>query len=79
MICLVLMIDPAVAYAPSQSYAAYDRGTAMDVWLKAANGSDSLGVVWPGKQVLTPKFCILIVGIVVHRRHRLPRLVSLGI
>ena len=44
-----MMIDPAVAYAPSQGYAAYDRGTAMDVWLKAANGSDSLGVVWPGK------------------------------
>ena len=49
MICLVLMIDPAVAYAPSQGYAAYDRGTALDVWLKAANGSDSLGLVWPGE------------------------------
>ena len=69
------MIDPAVAYAPSQGYAAYDRGTAMDVWLKAANGSDSLGVVWPGKQISTLKFHILIVGINVHRRHRLPRLV----
>ena len=76
MISLVLMIDPAVAYAPSQGYAAYDRGTAMDVWLKAANGSNSLGVVWPGKQVSTPKFRILIVGIFAHRRHRLPWLVS---
>ena len=76
MICLVLMIDPAVAYAPSQGYEAYDRGTAMDVWLKAPNGSDSLGVVWPGKQVSTDKFRILIVEIIVHRRHRLPRLVS---
>jgi hypothetical protein len=79
MFFLVLMVqvDPAVAYAPSQGYAAYDRGTAMDVWLKAANGSDSLGVVWPGKQVSTPKFRILlIVGIIVHRRHRLSRLVS---
>jgi hypothetical protein len=43
------MIDPTVAYAPGQGYATYDRGTALDVWLKAANGSDSLGVVWPGK------------------------------
>ena len=70
------MIDPAVAYAPSQGYEAYDRGKTMDVWLKAANGSDSLGVVWPGKQqyidtqLLYPNF-----GIIVHRRHRLPRLV----
>lgn len=63
MICLVMMIDPAVAYAPSEGYAAYDRGKAMDVWLKASNGSDSLGVVWPGKQVSTPKFRILILGI----------------
>ena len=46
---LVLMIDPAVAYAPGQGYAAYDRGKALDIWLKAANGSDSLGLVWPGK------------------------------
>ena len=49
MFFLVLMIDPAVAYAPGQGYAAYDRGKALDVWLKAANGSDSLGLVWPGK------------------------------
>ena len=76
MICLVLMIDPAVAYAPGQSYTAYDRGKALDVWLKAANGSDSLGLVWPGKQVSTPKLHILIVGIIVHRRRRLSRLVS---
>ena len=71
------MIDPAVAYAPNQNYAAYDRGKALDVWLKAANGSDSLGLVWPGKQESTPKFLILIVGIIVHRCHRLPWLVSL--
>lgn len=70
------MIDPAVAYAPGQNYAAYDHGKASDVWLKAANGSDSLGLVWPGKQVSTPKFLILILGIIVHRRYRLPRLVS---
>ena len=70
-----MMIDPAVAYAPSQGYEAYDRGKAMDVFLKAANGSDSLGVVWPGEQVSTNKFFILILGIIVNRRHCLPRLV----
>lgn len=54
------MIDPAVAYAPGQGYAAYDRGKALDVWLKAANGSDSLGLVWPGKQVVdNPNFLLL--------------------
>ena len=47
------MIDPAVAYAPDQGYATYDRGKALDIWLKAANGSDSLGLVWPGKQIST--------------------------
>ena len=72
------MIDPAVAYAPGQGYAAYDRGKALDVWLKAANGSDSLGLVWPGKHwqvVDNPNSLFLIVGIIVHRCHRLPRLV----
>lgn len=44
----ILMTDPAVAYIPGQSYGPYDRGTVADVWLKAQNGSDSLGVVWPG-------------------------------
>ena len=47
------MIDPAVAYAPDQGYATYDHGKALDIWLKAANGSDSLGLVWPGKQIWT--------------------------
>ena len=42
------MTDPSVAYLPGQEYGPYDRGTALDVWLKAANGSFSLGLVWPG-------------------------------
>ena len=42
------MTDPAIAYLPGQGYGTYDRGTELDVWLKAANGSSSLGVVWPG-------------------------------
>ena len=52
---LVLMIDPAVTYAPDQGYATYDHGKALDIWLKAANGSDSLGLVWPGKQIWTTR------------------------
>lgn len=47
-----MMTDPAVAYAPGQNYTAYDNGKALDIWLKAANGSDSLGLVWPGEQTL---------------------------
>lgn len=49
MICLVMMTDPAVAYLPGQDYAPYNNGKALDIWLKAANGSDSLGLVWPGE------------------------------
>jgi alpha-glucosidase len=44
----VLMTDPAVAYLPGEGYEAYDRGSELDVWVKAPNGSASLGVVWPG-------------------------------
>jgi alpha-glucosidase len=42
------MTDPAIAYLPGKGYGTYDRGTGLDLWLKAANGSASLGVVWPG-------------------------------
>lgn len=45
---LVLMTDPAVAYAPNGGYGPYDRGHALDVFLKSSNGTESLGVVWPG-------------------------------
>lgn len=45
----VLMTDPAVGYLPGQGYEPYDRGTELDLWVKTANGSASLGVVWPGK------------------------------
>jgi len=43
------MTDPAVAYLPDSDYGAYTRGKEADIWLKAENGSDFLGVVWPGK------------------------------
>ncbi|KAJ3982734.1 glycoside hydrolase family 31 protein [Lentinula detonsa] len=44
----ILMTDPAVAYAPDEGYGTYDRGTALDVWLKMPNGSAELALVWPG-------------------------------
>ena len=49
-VCLsaVLMTDPAVGYLPGENYGPYDRGTDLDVWIKAPNGSASLGLVWPG-------------------------------
>ena len=43
------MTDPAVAYLPNSGYGPFDHGEASGVWLKAADGSDFLGVVWPGK------------------------------
>lgn len=50
------MTDPAVAYLPGAGYGPYDRGTQQDIWLKAANGSQSLGLVWPGKSdVFSPR------------------------
>ena len=51
----VLMTDPAVAYLPKSGYAPYDRGKDLDIWLKAENGSDFLGVVWPGVTVYPGK------------------------
>ncbi|KAF9528284.1 alpha-glucosidase [Crepidotus variabilis] len=47
----ILMTDPAVPYLPSADYAPYEHGHALDVFLKAGNGSESLGVVWPGVTV----------------------------
>ncbi|PPQ91932.1 hypothetical protein CVT25_000975 [Psilocybe cyanescens] len=52
----VLMTDPAVAYLPGDTYAPYNNGKMLDVWLKAPNGSESLGVVWPGVTVFPDWF-----------------------
>jgi hypothetical protein len=49
---LVLMTDPAVPYLPNDDYGPFNRGTELDIWLKAANKSaPSLSVVWPGVTV----------------------------
>ena len=42
------MTDPAVAYVPNGGYGPYNRGHMLDIFLKSKNGSESLGVVWPG-------------------------------
>ncbi|KAF5387031.1 hypothetical protein D9615_002119 [Tricholomella constricta] len=47
----IVMTDPAVAYLPGDTYEAYNRGAEADIWLKSANGSESLGLVWPGVTV----------------------------
>ena len=47
----VLMTDPAIGYLPQSGYEPYDRGKEFDIWIKVENGSDFLGVVWPGKRV----------------------------
>ncbi|KIM29882.1 glycoside hydrolase family 31 protein [Serendipita vermifera MAFF 305830] len=43
----IVMVDPAVGVKPGISKA-YDRGKALDVWIKNPNGTDHLGIVWPG-------------------------------
>jgi len=50
------MTDPAVAYVPGQGYAPYNDGKTLDIWLKAANGSDILGLVRPGVTVFPDWF-----------------------
>lgn len=52
ILSIVFMIDPAVGYRPGEGYESFDRGTAADIWLKAANGSSPyLGLSWPGVSV----------------------------
>jgi alpha-glucosidase len=53
-IAIVLMTDPAVPFLPNDNdYAPYHRGKDLDIYLKAENGSDFLGLVWPGEVVAT--------------------------
>jgi alpha-glucosidase len=42
----VWMVDPGVKI--EKGYSVYDSGAARDVWVKAANGKDFRGEVWPG-------------------------------
>ncbi|KFY48908.1 hypothetical protein V495_00923 [Pseudogymnoascus sp. VKM F-4514 (FW-929)] len=49
----IVMVDPAVAY---QDYPPYHSGEAQDIFLKRDNGSDWVGVVWPGVAVFPDWF-----------------------
>ncbi len=44
----ILILDPGV-HAVGAPYLTYQKGHDMDVFLKAADGSDLLGVQWPGE------------------------------
>ena len=44
---IVVMTDPAVHV--EDGYDAYERGSEAGVWVKMPDGSDMLGVVWPGE------------------------------
>ena len=48
---LVLITDLHVAYAPNQGYMPYDTGHAGDHFVKNPDGSEFVGIVWPGKSV----------------------------
>jgi alpha-glucosidase len=48
---LVLITDLHIAYAPNQGYKPYDTGHAGNHFVKQADGSEFVGVVWPGPAV----------------------------
>ena len=48
---LVLITDLHIAYLPNQGYVPYDTGHAGDHFVKNADGSEFVGVVWPGPAV----------------------------
>jgi len=48
---LVTITDLHIAHAPNQGYAPYDSGHAGDHFVKNPDGSEFVGVVWPGPAV----------------------------
>ncbi|HEX3354040.1 MAG TPA: TIM-barrel domain-containing protein [Terriglobales bacterium] len=48
---LVLITDLHIAHAPNQGYSPYDTGEAGNQFVKKADGSEYVGVVWPGPAV----------------------------
>jgi alpha-glucosidase len=48
---VVAITDLHIARAPGEGYAAYDSGTAADVFLKKPDGQPYVGPVWPGPSV----------------------------
>lgn len=50
------ILDLGIAKAAQGTYSAYDDGVADDVFLKAADGKDFVGIVWPGDSVFPDFF-----------------------
>jgi alpha-glucosidase len=48
---LVTITDLHIAHAPNQNYSPYDTGHAGDHFVKNPDGSEFVGVVWPGPAV----------------------------
>src|SRR6266481_3565364 len=48
---LVLITDLHIAHAPNQGYYPYDSGKAGNHFVKNADGSEFVGIVWPGPAV----------------------------
>lgn len=48
---LVLITDLHIAHLPGQNYSPYETGHAGDHFIKAADGSEFVGIVWPGPAV----------------------------
>ena len=48
---LVVITDLHIAHAPNQGYVPYDTGHAGDHFVKNPDGSEFVGVVWPGPAV----------------------------
>ena len=48
---LVLITDLHIAHVPNEGYMPYDTGHAGNHFVKQADGSDFVGVVWPGPAV----------------------------
>jgi alpha-glucosidase len=48
---LVTITDLHIAHAPNQGYAPYDTGEAGNHFVKNADGSEFVGIVWPGPSV----------------------------
>jgi len=48
---VVTITDLHIAHVPNQQYSPYDTGHAGDQFVKSADGSEFVGIVWPGAAV----------------------------
>lgn len=48
----IMIVDPGISNSQSKgSYAPYEEGHAKDIFIKNADGTEEVGVVWPGNTV----------------------------